>query len=186
MPLPVEPWSELVRLSDAARREIPFNLAPEAEARAALAERLGASSLKKLRFSGVMIPEGARDWRLEARLGATAVQPCVVTLAPVTTRIDEAVARRYAAEQPSFEEGSEVEMPQDESVDPLPAMLDLGAVMAEALALALPDWPRAAGVEAGDALAAPEGAEPLTDEAAKPLAGLKRLLQERGGGSDDG
>ena len=28
---------------------------------------------------------GARDWRLVAELGATVVQPCVVTLAPVTT-----------------------------------------------------------------------------------------------------
>ncbi len=78
-----------------------------------------------------------RDWRLEAKLGATVVQPCVVTAEPVTTRIDDPVTRRYLAQMPE-PQGDEVEMPEDDSAEPLPDVLDLSAVMAEALALALP------------------------------------------------
>ena len=46
---------------------------------------------------------------------------------------------------------------------------------AEALALALPDFPRAEGVELGPAVFTEPGATPMTDEAAKPLAGLADL-----------
>ena len=133
MPLPVEPWSRIVRLDQPGRGPVEFALEPEAEARAALAERLGIDALRKLRFTGMLTPRGA-DWHLEATLGATAVQPCVVTLAPVTTRIDEEVVRRYLDDVPPLPPGDEIEMPQDETVEPRPAALDLGAVMAEALA----------------------------------------------------
>ncbi len=189
MPLPVEPWSQLVRLAEAGRRPQAVALAPDADARAALADRLGISAIRKLRLEGTLEPEGRRDWRLEAVLGATVVQPCVATLAPVSTRIDETVVRRYLAEMPDPPAGDEVEMPADDTDEPLPAVLDLGAVMAEALALALPAYPRAPGVTTGDALAGPPGARPLTDEEARPLAGLRRLLdgdEGSGGARGDG
>jgi len=151
-----------------------FDLRPEAPERALLAEELAINAVRKLRFTGTLEPEGARDWRLVAELGATVVQPCVVTLAPVTTRIDTHVTRGYLADwqEPT---GEEAEMPEDDTTEPLPARLDLGAVMLEALALALPDYPRApdAELEAGQ-FAAP-GIAPMTDEEAKPLAGLAAL-----------
>ena len=62
---------------------------PDAAARGALAEELGLLDLRKLRLSGRITPDGDSGWRLDATLGATVVQPCVVTLQPVTTRIDE-------------------------------------------------------------------------------------------------
>ncbi len=178
MPLPPDPWSHLVRLSVTRRAEETFELKPDANARAALAERLGISAIRKLRLAGRVTPEGSRDWRLEAELGATVVQPCVVTLAPVTTRIDETVTRRYLAHVPSYEEGSEIEMPEDETAEALPAALDLGSVMEEALALALPAYPRAEGVDGGAQALAGPGVAPMTDEDAKPLAQLKRLLDD--------
>jgi hypothetical protein len=46
------------------------------------------------------------------------------------------------------------------------------AVLAEALALALPDYPRAPGAELGQAVFAEPGIEPLRDEALRPFAGL--------------
>ena len=165
----------VVRLADARLRdEIAVDLAPPADERAAIAATLGLDGLRKLRLVGRLVPEGRHDWRLEAELGATVVQPCVVTMDPVTTRIDEAVLRRYV-EGLSYPDGSEVEMPQDDSVEPLPAAVDLAQVMIEALSLALPAWPRAPGVPPADALAAPAGAVPLTDEAVRPFAGLGAL-----------
>jgi uncharacterized metal-binding protein YceD (DUF177 family) len=172
----------LARLPRGAERE--FDLRPGPEARAALADEMGLLGLKKLRLAGRLIPEGRRDWRLEAVLGATVVQPCVVTTEPVTTRIDEPVLRRYLADMPAPAPGEEVEMPEDDSAEPLPASLDLSAVMAEALALALPLYPRAAGSELGAAAFAPPGAAPLTDDDVKPLAGLGALRDRLGGGED--
>lgn len=152
----------------------PFDLRPNAAQLRALEQDLGLSGLRKLRFSGEIKAQGSRDWVLLARLGATVVQPCVATLGPVTTRIDTDVRRTYLADLPE-PEGEEVEMPEDETLERLGSHIDPGAVMAEALALALPLYPRAQGVELGDAVFAEPGVEPLRDEDLKPFAGLAGL-----------
>lgn len=167
----------VLRLAD-LRREITVELRPDAAAREAIAGRLGLLALKKLSFTGKLLPEGRADWRLEADLGATVVQPCVVTLEPVTTRIDEAVTRRYLAESDEPAPGSEAEMPQDDTAEPLPETLDLAEVMEEALALALPAWPRAEGVELGALAVTEPGRKPLTDEDVKPFAALGELRRK--------
>lgn len=166
-------------------RETVVEVSPDDAGRAALARDLGLLGLRKLRLAGRLIPEGTRDWRLEAMLGATVVQPCVVTAEPVTTRIDEPVLRRYLAEMPE-PEGEEVEMPEDDSAEPLPAALDLGAVLAEALALALPLYPRSEGAALGEARFAGPGVMPMTDDDAKPLAGLAALRDRLARGDDPG
>lgn len=141
------PASEpVVRLRDRRRREpLPFRLEPDADQRSVLAERLGLRGLRKLRFAGTLTPEGAADWRLDAELGATVVQDCGVTLDQVVTRIEEDVVRRYLSDLPPPPPG-ETEMPEDETAEPLPSALDLREVMAEALSLALPPFPRSAGL----------------------------------------
>jgi uncharacterized metal-binding protein YceD (DUF177 family) len=151
-----------------------FSIQPDAEARATLAAELGLDGLRKLRLEGEILPEGKRDWRLHARLGATVVQPCVVTGAPVTTRIDSDFARSYRAGFADPED-TEAEMPEDDSVEPLPDLLDLAAVMAEALALELPDYPRAPEADLGAAVFGPPGVAPMKDEDARPFAMLKGL-----------
>jgi len=174
------PWSRILRLSDLGqRRETGFDLSPDAAARGELADDLGLSAVKKLRFQGSLTPQGRADWRLDARLGATVVQPCVVTLEPVTTRIDTDITRLYLADMALPEGGREIEMPEDDSAEPLPASLDLGNVMAEALALALPDFPRGPGVTLGEAVFAAPGTAPLRDEDARPFAGLAALRRAR-------
>lgn len=160
--------------------ETSFELAPEAAARATLAAELGLSALRKLRFSGRLIPEGRRDWRLVAELGATVVQPCVVSAEPVTTRIDEPVLRRFLEEMPE-PQGDEVEIPEDDSAEPLPATLDLAEVMAEALALALPLYPRLPGAALGEARFAAPGAAPIEEDELRPLSGLGALRDKLGG-----
>lgn len=163
----------------AARKPTRFDLVPGPDDLAALAEELGISAVRKLRFKGELRPAGRSDWLLEAELGATVVQPCVATLAPVTTRIAETVTRRYIAglEPPAAEE---VEMPEDDSQEPLPEVIDPGAVMVEALMLALPLYPRAAGAaEETVVTAAPPGAAPLDESHRRPFAGLAGLLSRK-------
>lgn len=168
--------------------ETAVEVTPDDARRAALAAELDLMGLRKLRLTGRLIPEGRRDWRLEATLGATVVQPCVVTAEPVTTRIDEPVTRRYLADMPE-PEGGEVEMPEDDTAEPLPATLDLSAVLAEALALALPLYPRTEDAALAEARFAAPGVTPMTDEDARPLAGLAalrdKLAGDDGAGEDD-
>ncbi len=152
-----------------------FRLEPDAGARAAIASDLGIRAVRKLRLAGRLAPLARRDWRLEATLGATVVQDCVVTLAPVTTRVDEPVERTYLADPPALPGGDEIEMPEDDSVEPLPDVLDLGQVMREALALALPPYPHAEGVEPLEASFTEPGTAPMGEDGAKPFAGLAAL-----------
>lgn len=167
--------SQTIRFADLRnRRETPFVISPDAGGREAVAEALGIVGVKKLRFEGRIAPLGKSDWVLEGSLGATVVQECVVTLAPVTTRIDEGVRRSYLSEMPDFGVG-EVEMPEDDSAELLPAEIDLGEVMLEALALALPPFPRAEGAGLGEAVFTEQGVRPMTDDEAKPFSGLAGL-----------
>ncbi|MBN2905440.1 MAG: DUF177 domain-containing protein [Rhodobacteraceae bacterium] len=173
---------QIIRLSAlTGRGATPVRLVPDAAACAQIAKRLGLNALRKLRLEGTLRPEGARDWRLVARLGATVVQPCVVTLAPVTTRIDVDVIRTYRADLAPLPEDEEIEMPEDDTEEPLPETLDLAAVMEEALALALPLYPRAGGAELGEAVFAEPGAQPMRDEDTKPFAGLADLKRKLDG-----
>lgn len=166
-----------------ARGERDFDVAPDAATRSTIATKLGLSALRKLRLTGRVVADGA-DLVLDAHLGATVVQPCVVTLDPVTTRIDEAVTRRFSSEAPRPEDlpGDEMEMPEDEmempeddTLEPLGHDIDLNRVLVEALSLALPAWPRSEGAELGQRTAAAEGVTPLTDDDTKPFAGLAGL-----------
>lgn len=164
-----------------------FNLRPGAEELAAITEELGLSGLRKLSFSGTVRADGPRDWRLDGQLGATVTQPCAVTLAPVTTRIDALVTRRYLADPSPIEPDSEeAEMPEDDTAEPLRSVIDPGAVMIEALSLELPMHPRAPGVELGETVHTEPGATPMRDEDTRPFAGLADLIAEKPADKDDG
>lgn len=163
----------------------PVRLIPGAEARARYAAELGAEALRKMRFEGKLQPMGKSGWRLEAHLGATAVQACIVTLDPVTTRVDTSVVRDFLPPERlgAPEEGSETEIPEDDSVEELGEEIDVEAIMLEALSLALPTYPRKEGVELGESQIAADGVKPITDEDAKPFAGLAALrekMQDKG------
>lgn len=171
----------------ALRRDAPtpFDLRPDEPARRALADRLGLLALRKARLAGELIPGDGGSWRLVADLGATVVQPCVVTLDPVTTRIDEPVERRFrpAQDMPRLDAGTEVEVPEEEE-DPLPDVLDLTSVLTEALSLALPVYPRSPAAEAALAEAAEPAEVPEEEERPNPFAALEGLKDRLSGGND--
>ncbi len=161
-----------------------FDLRPDADTLRRLAGELGLSGLRKLRFAGRIAAHGARDWRLEAHLGATVIQPCVVTLDPVTTRIETDVTRLFLADMPRSD-APEAEIPEDDTIEPLGTVIDPAAVMAEALALALPLYPRKAGAELGEAVFAEPGKTPMRDEDTRPFAALASLRDRLGGRDPD-
>jgi uncharacterized metal-binding protein YceD (DUF177 family) len=172
-PLPTEPrpTSQLL-----ARKRTAFRFAPDKGQRAAIATSLGLLDLPGFTFDGEITTEARGELKLQAKLAARAVQACVVTLAPVPVSLSEAVLRRYLDDWQD-PQGDEVEIPEDDTVEALPAVIDIAAVAIEALALALPLYPRAKGAELG-AVEFPPAGEPAADaeDGRKPLAGLAALL----------
>lgn len=182
MALPETP-SATIRVADLPKaKPFRFDLRPTREDLDTLRADLGLVGLRKVRFRGEIAPEGRKDWGLNATLGATVVQECVVTLAPVTTRLDVPVERHFVADWQD-PEGDEVEMPEDDSVEPLESEIDLARVLAEALALSLPLYPRAEGAEVDVSTFTEPGKTAMTDEDARPFGQLSELrdkLREEG------
>lgn len=162
------------------RKPTRFRYHPTDEERAALAADLGLLGLHGLDFTGEITPSGKDELVLTGTIAATVDQACVVTLAPVRSVLSDAVRRRYVAglADPT---GDEAEMPEDDTIEPMPEVINLAEVAAEALVLALPLYPRAAGSELGQALHAAEGVDPLTDSDLKPFAGLASLASRLSG-----
>ncbi|QUJ77798.1 DUF177 domain-containing protein [Sulfitobacter albidus] len=174
---PSRPTATSLRVADLQTgAPTPFELRPDRDTCAALAQELDLYALRKLSFAGTLRPIGDTDWLLEARLGATVVQPCVTTLEPVTTRIDTDVIRHFLREMPE-PEAPEVEM-EDDTAEELGAWIDPAAVMAEALALAVPDYPRKEGATLEPVQVTEAGKTPLSDDDLKPFAGLAALKDQ--------
>ena len=167
----------LIRELDAFR----FDIAPTPAEAAAVARLLGARDVRKLRLHGALtrLPKGG--WRLDARLGATAVQTCVVTLDPVTTRVDQPVTRTFLP--PAAASAEIVVDLDDDEIEPLGDRIDLGLVAIEALALALPAYPRRPGATLEAASAAGRGVAPPDEAELKPFAALAALRGKSGRGS---
>lgn len=177
------PWAAPILVSS-LKSNTPRDVAldPTPDICAALADDLGVLSIKKLRLHGTLEPANTRDWHFNGTLGATVVQACTLSLKPVTTRIDQTISRRFLAETPDYEAGSEHEMPEDDTIEPLSDIIDPGQIMAEALALALPDYPRAPDATLENAQVTEPGVAPMSDEDARPfaaLAGLRDKLQKK-------
>ena len=170
------PFTHALRVSQLnPRRPNPVDLSPDDEARARIAAALDLTAPPEVRLTGTITAAPNDAWLLEGRLTARVQQACVVTLAPVRTAIDEPVRRVYSP-WASTPEGDEVEMP-DAEIEPLGPTIDAGAVLVEALALALPPYPRCDDAELPDAAVDPDGDG---DEGARrPFQGLADLLQRK-------
>lgn len=178
-----EPQTHLLRVASLpTRKPHRFRLKPSADARAKLAEELDITAIADLTFEGEIRAAGKDDFRLEGQLRATVEQPCVVTLAPVVSKIDAPVRRHYIADfvMPDAEES---EMPEDDTQEPRPEVIDLIALAAEELALSLPPYPRAEGASLGEAVYTAPGTDPLKDSDLRPFAGLQALKDKLKGDS---
>lgn len=170
-----DPFSHRLRVSQLnARAPTAVTLTPDAAQRAAIAADLGLSALPALRMEARIVPAMQDAWELTGHITARVVQPCGVTLAPVETDISEQVRRLYSPHT-TVPHGEEVEMTDDE-VEPLGQVIDAGAVMVEALALALPPYPRAPGAHLE-----PAPSDDAGDDTRRPFAGLADMLHRKPG-----
>jgi len=177
------PSPSALRVADLPQNaETAFALRPDTDKLKSIADELHLSTVRKLSFEGTVSALGQSDWQLKGRLGATVIQPCVVTLEPVTTRIDVDVSRQYVSEFDEPED-PEVEMSADDTTEALRQWIDPAAVMLEVLALETPDYPRKSDAALDQAVFTKPGETPMTDEDARPFAGLAGLKQKL---EDDG
>lgn len=158
-------------------RDHKFDESADAQEQAALADLFGAISVDKFRFAGTVTVTPEEGLILNARVQATVIQRCVVSLQPVPAKIDERVRRYY---DPALDpEQVDFSADEDEEVEALPRTLDLGLVAIEAAALALPPYPRADGAEIAQA----DDEVPEDDaEERKPFAALAALREKMGDG----
>ena len=129
------------------------HIVASASERAALAKRFSLLDLPH--FEARLSVDHAEDRMLAVtgRLFAEAVQPCVVTLEPVTDHIKEEINVLFAPPQvidkcnegPLGDLGGDYELPEPI----VNGIIDLGELAAQHLAVALNPYPRKAGAQIG-------------------------------------
>lgn len=177
------PLERLFEIDQRRRKPIPVAIDATPVERAAIADALSIAAVDQLSLTGRIEPSGRSNWRFEGRLQAAAVQRCVVSLDPVPQAIDEPLIRHWSPNAETdgasgLDDAAFIALDleaEDDAPEPLEDAVDIGAAAVEALALALEPYPRAPGAALEHAEARPAGAEPLTDEAIRPFAGLAAL-----------
>jgi len=152
-----------------------LKLAANAEQLAALAERLGVSSLDRLDVS-LHVAKFRGGLRVLGDLQAVVVQPCVVSFVPVRQDIDEPIDRIFLpAVSGKAKVGDDIFVDVDEEDEPdyfEGPQADLSELIIETLSLAIDPYPRAP-----EALVAPEGVDDDGDTD-RPFAALGALRRD--------
>jgi uncharacterized metal-binding protein YceD (DUF177 family) len=165
-----------LRLADIPKsKNMPFDVTFSGNEMTVIAGILLAQSVKKMRIQGKISPSGAKDWILQANVGATVTQTCVITLKPVQTRIDTPVMRKYVTNYALNTDENVTEMTTDAFIEPLVDEIDIADIAIEAIALALPDYPKLQDVRLETTDFAEPGVKPMTDADTKPFASLASL-----------
>jgi len=164
----------LDQIHDGERIEL---VADERERRE-VSERLGLVGLDRFEAHSAMTRDGEAI-RACGRIQAALEQSCVVTGDPVPAHVDEPFELLFVPEPKAGKPDEEIELAADECdvVFHDGAMIDLGAAIADTLALSLNPYPRSAAAEASL-----KDAGIITEEEAGPFAVLAQL--KRGGGGE--
>lgn len=204
-----------------ARRGLALTAEAEESERKEIARQYDLIGLDALSYEARLEPFGRAGWRLSGRMRAAVRQRCVVTLEEAPAALDEPFVRLWSPDAPDalFDaeaaagrldfmdrdpglaaesgwgddaaEGAADQGGDAAEIERTPDPIDPAAVALETFTLALDPYPRAAGVDFAGANFGPPGSAPLTDEAARPFAGLESLRgrlagdEENPAGDDD-
>ncbi|QQS12586.1 MAG: DUF177 domain-containing protein [Rhodospirillales bacterium] len=180
MKIEIDPTVELsrkLRLDRVPAGGVELRIEPGETERAALARRFALSAVTSMSATTRLDQGAGGMWRVRGRLLARVVQPCGITLEPVEQAIDDTFDLRFgeAAEELDRATGELVIDADGEAPEPLEGdELDLGAVVADQLGLAIDPFPRKAGARLEDVLPAAREEDP----AAGPF-GVLRALRRR-------
>lgn len=142
------PWQVPVAVEDVAEAGAHFDLAADAQVRAAVARMVGLRDLPRLEANFDVTRRGA-GLRVAGRVSATVGQLCVVTLEPLVTEVEEAIDLLFVPQPTAEREDGEVGTrgeSADETEPLIGGLVDLGALAIEFLILGLDPYPRKPGV----------------------------------------
>jgi len=178
--VPGKEFSHVVEVDRIGPQGLQMQLEADQAARTALAYQLRILGVLSLKADLKLVPEAlAGHFRLTGQIEAEVEQACVVSLEPVRQRVSEVFVRRFGPEteaKPEAElgegEAEWLDPDADDPPDPIAGgQIDLGAVVAEELALGLDPYPRRPGAEVPDSYreTAKEGSK------ISPFAALAKL-----------
>ncbi len=174
-------FSHIVQVDRIGPEGVLLQLNPDGKARESLARQLQIPAVLGLSAQIRIVPDPAQagHFLLKAQFEAEVEQTCVVSLEPVRQHVGESFVRRFAPAPDSGQaaggDEDEAEWLDPEAEDPpdplVDGTIDVGVVVAEALALALDPYPRKPGA------GFPEGYRPDPDASEKvsPFAALAKL-----------
>jgi uncharacterized metal-binding protein YceD (DUF177 family) len=172
---PAAPEFSRAVAADALAPGARFEGVADAGERAALATRFGVTAVQALGFRAEAAPWGPGGVRLRGVAEAALTQTCVVTLEPVAATLAEPFERFFAPADRLAQAQALLGPDLDEAPEALGGAVDIGEIAAETVALAIDPYPRAPGAAFEGARSAPPGVAPLSDEQARPFAGLAAL-----------
>ena len=144
-------FRRMVEIADLGAEDRRLDFTASAEERKALAERFGLLALGRLEAAAWVHRRGRTGARARVEFEADVVQSCVVTLDPVESRIEETFQLdfRPAGGGPHDSGTAESDTGGEPPGEVTDGAFDLGAVIAEYVALAIDPYPRKPGVEPG-------------------------------------
>ncbi|MEX0589757.1 MAG: DUF177 domain-containing protein [Xanthobacteraceae bacterium] len=148
-----------------------FRLLPDEAARNSLAQHAGVLAIPALEARLHVRPDGGGGATVAGTMQGAVTQNCVVTLEPFDNPISDEISLRFAPPEAIAQESDGlIEIGADDPPDPLVGgALDLAAVVAEFLALAIDPYPRRPG-----AVFTPPGEDTARPESS-PFAALAKL-----------
>jgi uncharacterized metal-binding protein YceD (DUF177 family) len=158
-----------------AENNIEFNIIFDQNDLLLIAATLDLESIKKATMRGKISRYNNEEWVLQAMVGATISQKSVISLKPVTTRIDEKITRRLVKGPDLTIQENELELNDDDFID---KELFLGNIFFECLALALPTYPKEANELFDSISSAQKVGEIPSNEETSPFAILSVLKKK--------
>ena len=176
---PTPEFSRILKVSSLNNTvNFEFDETPTEDETNAMAALFDVVSIRKMRFQGVISPFEDEGWLLEGSLGASISQNCVVTLERVRTRLDLDVRRIFIPMAEPDENEITLDASHNDELEPLGREIDLGLIAIEALALAIPEYPRIEGAELPEGSFSPPDTADIEEDAPKPFAGLAALKEK--------
>lgn len=188
---PEPEFSRPIDLETIGAKPVSLSLEPDDGERVAIAARLSLPALSMLTARVTFQREADGETvLLSGQLDATLMQACVRTLEPIPTTIEDVFTERLrpvAAEAVLDEDQLDLEAAVDAlSAEPIPGgVIDIGDIVVQYLALALPSHPIADGAdfEGLSVDTTPAGSDPGRDETVgrqRPFADLAARLKRDG------
>jgi uncharacterized metal-binding protein YceD (DUF177 family) len=132
---------------------------PDAVERDRIAARLGLRALSALTATITATPIAGGAYRVSGELAADVTQDCVVTLDPIVSSVSGPIGVTFITQTTDEQDEIEVEPAAEDSEILTGAVIDLGEIAVQQLALLLDPYPRKPGASFAPPDALPEPPE---------------------------